>query len=67
MKGERVRIEKTQAEALIEQFQETASYRGWSLLAAAIMFNHVHWVVTVPGDPILPIYSATSRATGAEF
>jgi len=51
MKGPRVLIEQSQADALIVQFQETATYRGWSLLAVAIMFNHVHWVVTVPGDP----------------
>ena len=33
------------------QFEETASYRGWQLLAGAIMANHVHLVVGVPGDP----------------
>jgi REP element-mobilizing transposase RayT len=40
-----------QAPILLAQFQETASYRGWTLLAAAIMKNHVHLVVGVPGDP----------------
>jgi REP element-mobilizing transposase RayT len=40
-----------QAEALIEQFQETASHRCWKLLAAAVMRSHVHLVVGVPGDP----------------
>ena len=33
------------------QFEETARYRGWQLLAGAIMANHVHLVVGVPGDP----------------
>jgi REP element-mobilizing transposase RayT len=40
-----------QAEALLEQFHETARYRGWELLAIGIMANHVHIVVGVPGDP----------------
>ena len=34
-----------QAEVLLAQFQETAQYRGWSLLSVAIMSNHVHWLV----------------------
>jgi REP element-mobilizing transposase RayT len=51
MRGPRIRIEQSQAEALSAQFQETATYRGWTLQAFAIMFNHVHWVVTVSGDP----------------
>jgi REP element-mobilizing transposase RayT len=40
-----------QAQQLLEQFQETAHYRGWQLLAVGIMRNHVHIVVGVPGDP----------------
>jgi REP element-mobilizing transposase RayT len=40
-----------QAAALLDQFQETARYRSWLLTAAAIMRNHVHLVVGVPGDP----------------
>jgi REP element-mobilizing transposase RayT len=40
-----------QAGVLLRQFQETARYRGWVLLAVAIMANHVHVVVGVPGDP----------------
>jgi REP element-mobilizing transposase RayT len=39
------------AEALLTQFQETARIRGWELRAVAIMFNHFHIVVGVPGDP----------------
>ena len=51
MKGRRVLIVCEQAEALLAQFQETAAYRGWALRAVAVMSNHVHIVVTVPGDP----------------
>jgi REP element-mobilizing transposase RayT len=40
-----------QAQELLAQFQETAAYRGWQLLAVAIMANHFHIVVGVPGDP----------------
>lgn len=51
MKGPRVLVTGEQAGALVLQFRETAAYRGWKLLAAAVMCNHVHIVVTVPGDP----------------
>ena len=40
-----IRVNQTQADLLLSQFQETAQFRGWSLLAVAIMSNHVHWVV----------------------
>jgi len=40
-----------QAELLAEQFRETAGFRKWELLAVAIMRNHIHLVVGVPGDP----------------
>jgi REP element-mobilizing transposase RayT len=39
------------AQPLLEQFQETEVYRGWRLFAVAIMANHCHLVVGVPGDP----------------
>ena len=51
MKGDPVRVVKSQACVLLAQFKETAAYRGWGLLAASIMLNHVHLVVGVPGDP----------------
>ncbi len=40
-----------QARLLLAQFQETATYRGWALLAVAVMANHTHLVVGVAGDP----------------
>ena len=36
---------------LVEQFAETADHRGWRILAAAVMANHVHLLVGVRGDP----------------
>jgi REP element-mobilizing transposase RayT len=48
---EPVMLERDQASALADQFRETAQYRGWNLLAAAVMRNHVHLVVRVEGDP----------------
>jgi len=35
----------------LTQFLETAKHRNWSILAAAIMFNHFHLVVEVLNDP----------------
>ena len=51
MKGPPIRFVPEQAGPLLAQFQETARIRGWQLLAVAIMRNHVHIVVGVPGDP----------------
>src|SRR5438132_5979506 len=35
--GDPIRVTAEQAHALITQFRETASYRGWWLLATAVM------------------------------
>jgi REP element-mobilizing transposase RayT len=51
MKGPPIRLTTDHAQAAVAQFQETAAYRGWTLLAAAVMANHAHLVVGVPGDP----------------
>jgi REP element-mobilizing transposase RayT len=51
MRGEPIRLVLDQAVILLAQFQETARCRSWLLLAVAIMDNHVHIVVGVPGDP----------------
>ncbi len=51
LKGDPVRLDARLAEVAVRQFRETAAYRGWGLLAAAVMSNHVHIVVGVPGDP----------------
>ncbi len=44
-------LDEEKASVLASQFQETARYRAWWLLAFSIMRNHVHLVVGVPGDP----------------
>src|SRR5262249_47365639 len=49
--GDPVWLTAEQARIIVEQFQQTAGYRGWQLLAAAVMANHLHLVVAVPGDP----------------
>ena len=51
MKGRPIRLTQEQATVVLDQFHETVAYRGWQLLAAAVMANHVHLVVGVPGDP----------------
>jgi REP element-mobilizing transposase RayT len=51
MKGTPVKLDSVQAPSLLEQLLSTSQYRAWELLAVAIMANHVHLVVGVPGDP----------------
>lgn len=51
LKGAPVLLLLQQAELLCTQFQETATYRGWSLLAVSVMKNHFHLVVAVDDDP----------------
>jgi REP element-mobilizing transposase RayT len=51
LKGAPVYLQLAHAEVLITQFQETCRFRGWELLAAAVMRNHCHVVLGVPGDP----------------
>ncbi len=51
MSGAPVTLEKTDAETLVSQYLETARIRKWTLLAASVMFNHRHVLVSVPGDP----------------
>ncbi len=40
-----------QAEVLRDQFEETTVHRGWTIIAGAIMSNHIHLVVGVMDDP----------------
>jgi REP element-mobilizing transposase RayT len=51
MKGTPVALSKTDADAMIAQYQETARIRGWYLQAASVMCNHTHVVLSVTGDP----------------
>jgi REP element-mobilizing transposase RayT len=51
MRGPPINLNLPQAEATVAQFLETATFRGWRIDAIAVMFNHFHIVVGVPGDP----------------
>jgi REP element-mobilizing transposase RayT len=51
MKGDRVALMPSDAQAMIVQYQETARIRRWGLQAASVMYNHTHVVLGVPGDP----------------
>lgn len=51
MRGPVVRLTTAHAETLLEQLLETARIRGWAIRAVAIMADHMHIVVGVPGDP----------------
>ncbi len=51
MKGPPIHLDVARAEAAFSQFRETATHRGWEIKAVAIMYNHFHIVVGVPGDP----------------
>jgi REP element-mobilizing transposase RayT len=46
-----VLLNRAQAEAVALQLRETAGHRGWRLLALAVMANHIHVLLGVPGDP----------------
>jgi REP element-mobilizing transposase RayT len=71
LKGPPVWLGQAHADRLVAQFRETAAFRGWALLAAAVMANHAHLVVGVPGDPdpealLRDFKSYGSRALSAE-
>jgi REP element-mobilizing transposase RayT len=72
LKGAPVYLTGEQASVLLAQVQETAAFRGWVLLAAAIMRNHCHVVVGVRGDPepedlLRDLKSYGSRALNRQF
>ena len=48
---EAVWLTAVHAHAVVDQIQETSRIRQWKLCAAAVMSNHVHVVLGVPGDP----------------
>ncbi len=45
LKGRPILLNSKQANVILTRFRETAAYRQWRLLAAAVMRNHVHLVV----------------------
>ena len=65
-------LRREHAERLLTQFRETAAYRRWTLIAVAIMANHVHLLVEATGDPepdrlLRDFKSYGSRALNAAF
>lgn len=50
MKGAPIYLSLPQAEHVLSQFQETAAFRGWTLVACSIMANHYHLIVLVPDE-----------------
>jgi REP element-mobilizing transposase RayT len=72
MKADPVCIGSVHAEILLTQFRETCHYRGWTLIAASIMYNHVHLMIGVNGDPapsalLQSVKSYGSRALNRHF
>jgi REP element-mobilizing transposase RayT len=72
MKGPPIQLTVPQAEVALAQFRETASFRGWEIRAVAILVNHFHIVVGVPGDPapskvLGDFKSWATRALSARF
>ena len=51
LKGPPVWLRREHATQLVEQFRQTAGHRGWTIVALAVLANHVHLVVGVEGDP----------------
>ncbi|MGH7199139.1 MAG: transposase [Planctomycetaceae bacterium] len=71
MKSAPIRLTSTQAIAVSQQIAETCAWRGWTLLAVAVMANHAHAVIGVPGDPepstiLRDLKSYASRRLNAE-
>jgi REP element-mobilizing transposase RayT len=72
MKGQSVYLHTSQAEVVFRQIQETTKFRGWKLLALAIMRNHVHTLIGVSGDPepwqiMRDLKSYASRALNSKW
>jgi REP element-mobilizing transposase RayT len=51
MSGPPLFLDREKAGLVLAQFLETARFRRWKMRAVAVMYNHFHLVVGVPGDP----------------
>jgi len=51
LRSDPIFLTQPQADLLLTQFKETCDYRKWFLAGTAIMANHLHVVLGVPGDP----------------
>jgi len=67
LKCDPIFITLQQAELLLQQFQETSQYRGWNLIAVAIMSNHVHWLVDLRADQLGKFALQSFKAYGSRI
>ncbi|MBQ6615780.1 MAG: transposase [Thermoguttaceae bacterium] len=51
LKTKPVLLSYQKAVLIHEQFEETASFHNWRVIACSIMVNHIHLLVGVLGDP----------------
>jgi hypothetical protein len=65
LKGPPIFLATDQANVLLAQFHETAAIRKWLLIAVAIMRNHAHVEVGVPGDPDPEVLLRDFKAYGS--
>lgn len=70
--GNPVQLTQENAHVIKNQLKETARVRGWQILAGAILWNHIHLVVGVVGDPdsvslLRDFKSYASRALNDQF
>ena len=72
LRCEPIWLSPQQAQIVSKQFEETADYRNWRLICTAVMGNHFHAVMSVPGDPdpsklLQSLKSYASRALNSQF
>ncbi len=72
LKGAPVYLSPDHARLVCDDFRGTAAFRGWLLMAVAVMRNHVHLVVAAPHsvspDRLFQIFkSYASRALNRHF
>ena len=72
MGGRPLYLSVEHASLVRDQVLETARHRGWTVRAVAVMANHVHVLVGVPGDPepetlLRDLKSWASRALNERF
>lgn len=72
LKGPNIRFDTFEAGVLLTQLRETAEYRGWRLICASVMWNHLHWIAFVdektPAKKALADFKAYgSRALNRRF
>ena len=65
LKSSPICLTQPQADLLLSQFQETCEIRNWLLVGVAIMANHVHVLLGVPGDPDPDVLLRDVKAYGS--